>query len=118
MVEVGFRIGRGVIEKITENCLEKFKEAPNSAKCTAQIKFICKEFWNFVFLKNVDQVNTNTKGVFFISVFNFTMFQKLFSNDSVEVQEYKNLWYFLIKGLIEGAMKGLSYPSDTTVETL
>lgn len=72
--EVGFRIGRSVIEKITDKQLQKFKDIPNQVECTPHIKFICKEFWTYIFQKSADEVSTDRKGIFFISVFNFTMF--------------------------------------------
>ena len=67
MKEVGFRLGRSLIEKISENSLDRFKE-DNQIKGTPAIRFVCKEFWNLLFLRNVDSVTGNTSGEFFLFV--------------------------------------------------
>jgi hypothetical protein len=53
MKEVGFRIGRSIIEVISENSIDRFKE-DNQIKGTPAIRFLCKDFWNLLFLRNVD----------------------------------------------------------------
>ncbi|KAL4435742.1 hypothetical protein ABPG74_018293 [Tetrahymena malaccensis] len=120
LYEVGYKIGRSVIEKITENSLDRFKEdvEKNQAKGLQQIKFISKDFWNYLFQKEVDKANHNLKGTFYLKVFAFTMFEKLSSTESSEVQEFISLWYQVIRGLVAGAMKGLSYPSEVSVDSV
>ncbi|KAL4510845.1 hypothetical protein ABPG72_004999 [Tetrahymena utriculariae] len=120
LFEVGYKIGRSVVEKITENCLDKFKEdaEKNQAKCLPQIKFISKDFWSYLFQKEVDKANHNTKGTFYLKVQTFTMFEKISSMESSEVQDFVSLWYQVIRGLIAGAMKGLSYPSEVSVDSV
>ncbi|EAS03791.1 trafficking protein particle complex subunit 6b (macronuclear) [Tetrahymena thermophila SB210] len=120
LFEVGYKIGRSVVEKITENCLDKFKEdvEKNNAKCLPQIKFISKDFWSYLFQKDVDKANHNLKGTFYLKVFTFTMFEKLSNTESPEVQEFVSLWYQVIRGLVAGAMKGLSYPSEVSVDSV
>ncbi|XP_043928697.1 trafficking protein particle complex subunit 6b-like [Protopterus annectens] len=50
--KMGFRVGQGLIERIT-------KDSPSFKDDLDVMKFICKEFWNNTFRKQIDNLRTN-----------------------------------------------------------
>ena len=46
---MGHGLGRNIIEIITEDLFDKFKEDPKQAKYLEHVKFICREFWKYIF---------------------------------------------------------------------
>ncbi|XP_071376025.1 trafficking protein particle complex subunit 6B, like isoform X3 [Centroberyx affinis] len=49
---MGFRVGQGLIERLT-------KDSPSFKDELDIMKFICKDFWTYVFRRQVDNLRTN-----------------------------------------------------------
>lgn len=54
---VGFRVGRQLAERYT-------RDRPRLGDTLEVIKFICKDFWQAVFKKQVDNLKTNHRGIY------------------------------------------------------
>nr|KAG5685832.1 hypothetical protein BaRGS_011099 [Batillaria attramentaria] len=52
---IGFRVGQSLIERFTKDC-SRFKDELDT------MKFICKDFWNSVYKKQIDNLRTNHQG--------------------------------------------------------
>nr|KAG5699699.1 hypothetical protein BaRGS_022097 [Batillaria attramentaria] len=53
---IGFRVGQSLIERFTKDC-SRFKDELDT------MKFICKDFWNSVYKKQIDNLRTNHQTV-------------------------------------------------------
>ncbi len=74
------------------------------------VKFICKEFWTFVFRKKIDKLQTNHRGVFVLSDSSFKWFMKYISNDEKNQEAAKRISKFPC-GLLRGALANLGLVS-------
>ncbi|KAK7099459.1 trafficking protein particle complex subunit 6b-like [Littorina saxatilis] len=54
---LGYRVGLSLIERFTKDC-SRFKDELD------MMKFICKDFWNLVYKKQIDNLRTNHQGVY------------------------------------------------------
>jgi len=61
---VGFRIGRQLSERYS-------KDKPRLGDTLEVIKFVCKDFWQAVFKKQVDNLKTNHRGIYVLQDNNF-----------------------------------------------
>lgn len=66
----GFRLGRQLAERYT-------KDRSRMAEHLELIKFICRDFWNEVFKKQVDNLRTNHRGLFILRDNSFRWLLKL-----------------------------------------
>ena len=74
------------------------------------VKFICKEFWEAIFNKKIDKLQTNHRGVFVLSDNSFKWLAKFSSDDMAAKQAAVRLLYFPC-GMIRGALANLGYTS-------
>jgi trafficking protein particle complex subunit 6 len=70
------------------------------------VKFICKEFWEDVFKKKVDKLQTNHRGVFVLSDLKFRWLEKYSSDDMASKQAAVRMLHFPC-GMIRGALANL-----------
>eukprot|EP00775_Hariotina_reticulata_P007197 gene7197-7411_t len=61
---VGFRVGRQLAERYS-------KDKPRLGDTLEVIKFVCKEFWQTVFKKQIDNLKTNHRGIYVLQDNNF-----------------------------------------------
>mmetsp|Transcript_1813 Transcript_1813/g.2627 ORF Transcript_1813/g.2627 Transcript_1813/m.2627 type:complete len:192 (+) Transcript_1813:97-672(+) len=54
---IGFRVGRLMAERLS-------KDRPRFVDVLETVKFICKEFWQYLYGKQIDNLRTNRRGVF------------------------------------------------------
>ena len=74
------------------------------------VKFICKDFWESLFQKKIDKLQTNHRGVFVLSDYNFKWLEKYASDDMNAKQAAVRLLIFPC-GIIRGALANLGYSS-------
>ena len=74
------------------------------------VKFICKDFWEAVFHKKIDKLQTNHRGVFVLSDYSFKWLEKYASDDMAAKQAAVRL-LFLPCGIVRGALANLGYSS-------
>ena len=84
------------------------------------MKFICTEFWKFVFSKQVDNLRTNNSGTFIFTDEAFKFIARVSSSDH-ETPEFKQkikCYEAFIIGLVKGALMNLGYDSVPLVAPL
>lgn len=74
------------------------------------IKFVCKDFWEAVFRKKIDKLQTNHRGVFVLSDYSFKWLEKYASDDMAAKQAAVRLLHFPC-GILRGALANLGYTS-------
>eukprot|EP00803_Ostreobium_quekettii_P006921 evm.model.scf_318.6 EVM.evm.TU.scf_318.6 scf_318:28602-32904(+) len=65
---IGFRVGRQLAERYT-------RDRPRLGDSLEVIKFICKEFWQSLFKKQIDNLKTNHRGVYVLQDNHFRYLQ-------------------------------------------
>ncbi|THZ90152.1 transport protein particle component [Aureobasidium pullulans] len=57
---LGYRVGQGLVERFSAN-------TPRPTTPLDMIKFICKDLWQLVFRKQIDNLKTNHRGTFVLT---------------------------------------------------
>jgi len=104
--KIGFSVGHGVIEKLISDQNRMNDEV-------SVMKFICKEFWLSIFLKQIDNLRTNNLGTFVLQDNNF----KLLSHISPEQNNQNEDYLAFSCGLLKGALSNLGYECVITAES-
>lgn len=99
---IGFRVGRQLAERYT-------KDKPRLGDTLEVIKFICKEFWQATFKKQVDNLKTNHRGIYVLQDNTFRWLQHIVpsSGDSAQQESIKSLaqlYLHLPCGILRGAL--------------
>jgi hypothetical protein len=97
---MGYEIGYRLAEKLTAD--QKFLSFAE----LDMIKFICKDFWEEIFKKKIDKLQTNRKGVFFLFDNSFRWLEKHASNDEA-TKEAAAMLLHLPCGILRGALANL-----------
>ncbi|EDV21612.1 uncharacterized protein TRIADDRAFT_30075, partial [Trichoplax adhaerens] len=93
---IGYRVGYSLAERLSKETL-RFKDDIDS------VKFICRELWNFIYKKQVDNLRTNHSGVYVLVDNHFR-----FISSMAEGQQYIKLapvYLYYSCGLIRGALE-------------
>eukprot|EP01038_Epipyxis_sp_PR26KG_P004715 gene4715-6619_t len=98
--QMGYEVGYRIIERISAN--QKYI----GSEPLDLVKFICKEFWEEVFKKKVDKLQTNHRGVFVLSDVRFRWLEKYSSDDIASKQAATKLLFFPC-GMLRGALANL-----------
>ena len=98
--KMGYDIGYRLTEKLTKE--QKFLGFAE----LDLIKFICKEFWDEIFKKKIDKLQTNRKGVFFLFDNSFRWLEK-HSSDDPATKEAAAVLLHLPCGIVRGALDNL-----------
>ena len=78
------------------------------------LRYICKDFWAYVFGKPIDRLQTNNKGIYLLHDNNLRWVRNL-SFQRPEMQlAYATLMMGLIRGLLKGALVALGVPGKVT----
>eukprot|EP00039_Didymoeca_costata_P011698 m.165428 g.165428 ORF g.165428 m.165428 type:complete len:160 (-) comp15262_c0_seq1:153-632(-) len=100
---LAFRVGETLFEVHT-------RKLPRLKEPLEIIKFLCKDFWNHVFQKNIDNLRTNHRGVYVLQDNSFRMFQQV-GRSAEEVDKAKLMLAFPC-GLIRGALFAVGIKAD------
>ncbi|XP_064157959.1 trafficking protein particle complex subunit 6B, like [Anguilla rostrata] len=104
---MGFRVGQGLIERIT-------KDTPGFKDDLDVMKFICKDFWISMFRKQIDNLRTNHQGTYVLQDNKFALLTQL-SNGKQYMEEAPKYLAFSC-GLVRGALCNLGMDSVVTAE--
>ena len=104
-------IGRNIMERISEDSLGRFKDKLEI------IKFICKDFWTYMFGKIVDKLQTDSKGKYIIVDSDFKFLRRIFSIGE-EGKDYSSFCAKFIVSLIKSALLTFQFDSEVSVETM
>jgi hypothetical protein len=97
---MGYDVGYRYVEKVVANQFLLGIEPLDI------IKYICKEFWEDIFRKKIDKLQTNHKGVFVLSDFKFKWLERYSSDDMTSKQAAARLLHFPC-GILRGALANL-----------
>lgn len=116
--KIGENLGRNINERISMDLLEKLvrDKEKQEIKNLEYIKFLCKEFWIYVFGKNVDRLQTNHKGTFFLTDSSFRFFTRLNAKRD-DTKQYLLFCMKFIKALLKGALMAFSLDAEITMES-
>ena len=114
----GENLGRNINERVSVDLLEKFirDKEKQDIRNLEYIKFICKEFWIYVFGKAIDRLQTNHKGTFFLTDSNFKFLSRI-KDKKDEAKAYLLFSLKFIKSLVRGALSAFSLDADVNMET-
>lgn len=104
---VGFRVGQGLIERLTKDTA-RFKDELDV------MKFICKDFWTCVFKKQIDNLRTNHQGIYVLQDNKFRLLSQLSAG-----KQYLDLapkYLAFTCGLVRGGLSNLGVKSIVTAE--
>jgi trafficking protein particle complex subunit 6 len=107
---MGFRVGQKLAERYT-------RSRPRFTGELDRIKFLCKDFWQIVFKKHIDNLRTNHRGVYVLYDARFRWLLTLSGPGALEhAQDYIHFPRGLIRGCC--AALGLSCTVSTDVPAL
>lgn len=101
---IGYEIGYRHIEQIAED-QKVLDTAPLDI-----MKFICKDFWEALFHKKIDKLQTNHRGVFVLSDYNFKWLER-YASDDMNAKTAAVRLLHLPCGIVRGALANLGYSS-------
>ncbi|XP_017347032.1 trafficking protein particle complex subunit 6B, like [Ictalurus punctatus] len=104
---MGFRVGQGLIERFTKDC-PTFKDDLDI------MKFLCKDFWNGIFRKQIDNLRTNHQGTYVLQDNKFALLTRVSGRTQQLEESSKYLSYTC--GLIRGALSNLGVETVVTAE--
>ncbi|XP_069116622.1 trafficking protein particle complex subunit 6B-like [Argopecten irradians] len=104
---LGFRVGQSLSERFTKDC-SRFKDELDT------MKFICKDFWNSVYKKQVDNLRTNHQGVYVLQDNKFRFLTQISSGKQYMDAAPKYLAFPC--GMIRGALSNLGINCVVTAE--
>ncbi|CAC5408869.1 trafficking protein particle complex subunit 6b-like [Mytilus californianus] len=104
---IGYRIGQSLVERFTKDGT-RFKDELDT------MKFICKDLWNFVYKKQIDNLRTNHQGVYVLQDNKFRFLTQL--SNGKQYMDYAPKLLALPCGLMRGALANLGINSIVTAE--
>ncbi len=81
------------------------------------VKFICKEFWEELFKKKIDKLQTNHRGIFVLSDYRFKWLEKYSQDETTDNYLVSKLLNFPC-GLLKGAMANLGIAAIVTADPI
>ncbi|CDO96434.1 unnamed protein product [Kluyveromyces dobzhanskii CBS 2104] len=110
-----FKIGSGIGSKMTELLI--FSNNPNlsfnSMDALGMVRFICKEVWKQLYGKQIDNLKTNHRGVFYLFDYEFQPIQNFALDDDEKVLLDVVAPYIQVPlGVISGILTSLGVPED------
>jgi hypothetical protein len=106
---LGFQVGQALVERLTKD-LPRFRDELDT------VKFICKDFWNVVYKKQVDNLRTNHQGVYVLQDNRFRFLLQIADNKAN--LELISEYLALPCGLIRGALTNLGVTCIVTAEVV
>ncbi|KAK6181707.1 hypothetical protein SNE40_009510 [Patella caerulea] len=103
----GFRVGQSLIERFTKDSA-RFKDELDT------MKFICKEFWNAIYKKQVDNLRTNHQGVYVLQDNKFKFLTQI--SNGKQFMESAPKYLAFPCGLLRGALSNLGVNCIVTAE--
>ncbi|KAF6027500.1 TRAPPC6B [Bugula neritina] len=104
---LGFTVGQRYIEKSTKD-IQRFKDELET------MKFVCKEVWNVVYKKQIDNLRTNHHGVYNLHDYKFRLLEQM--SHSNQYKEHAPKYLAFPCGFLRGALSGLGFDCVVTAE--
>ncbi|KAL5009014.1 hypothetical protein ScPMuIL_014595 [Solemya velum] len=104
---LGFRVGQSLVERFTREST-RFKDELDT------MKFICKDFWNSVYRKQIDNLRTNHQGVYVLQDNKFRFLTQI--SNGKQYMDVAPKFLAFPCGMIRGALANLGVNSVVTAE--
>lgn len=104
---LGFRVGQSLVERFTKDS-SRFKDELDT------MKFICKDFWNSVYKKQIDNLRTNHQGVYVLQDNKFRFLTQL--SNGKQYMDSAPMYLAFPCGMIRGALSNLGINCIVTAE--
>jgi len=99
--QMGYDVGYRYVEKAVANQVFLGTEPLDI------VKYICKEFWEEMFKKKIDKLQTNHKGVFVLSDSKFKWLERFSSSDDMASKQAAARLLNFPCGILRGALANL-----------
>jgi hypothetical protein len=106
---IGFSTGYRLVEKIT-------REHPKFKDELDLMKFVCKDYWQCLFRKQIDNLRTNHQGVYVLQDKSFKHLQQV--SGSKQYFEDSSVFLIFTCGLLRGSLANLGVKSIVTTEVV
>lgn len=105
--EVGVSVGAKVAESVA-------REHIWNKEVNSKLRFVCKEFWTFMFGKTMDRLQTNNKGIYVL--FDSTLkWARHATHSDLEVMSRTNsMTLGIVSGAIKGCLQALGQDTKTS----
>jgi len=107
----GYRVGQGLVERFS-------KDRPRFTDTLDVIKFLCKDLWQVVFRKQIDNLKTNHRGVYVLTDNSFRPFARMSTepggNAVIKAQPYLYFPCGVIRGALSSMGINATVQGDTT----
>ncbi|KAI4745912.1 transport protein particle component [Aureobasidium sp. EXF-12298] len=113
---LGYRVGLGLVEKLSQNSAR-----PTTA--LDMIKFVCKDLWQVVFRKQIDNLKTNHRGTFVLTDNKFLALGRMSVDrgrgprGAEEALRKAQPFLYFPCGIIRGALAGFGLSVSVHAET-
>ncbi|KEQ64417.1 transport protein particle component [Aureobasidium melanogenum CBS 110374] len=113
---LGYRVGLGLVEKLSQN-------SPRPTTALDMIKFICKDLWQVVFRKQIDNLKTNHRGTFVLTDNKFLALGRMSvdrgrgARGAEEALRKAQPFLYFPCGIIRGALAGFGLTVSVHAET-
>lgn len=104
---MGCRVGQSLVEHLAKDG-QRFKDDLD------MMKFICRDFWNAFYKKQVNNLRTNHQGVFVLQDNKFKLLTRM--STGKQFIEHAPKYLAFPCGLVRGALDGLGMNSIVTAE--
>ncbi|KAI6189818.1 hypothetical protein M3Y97_00049800 [Aphelenchoides bicaudatus] len=108
---LGYRVGMALVERLS-------RDTPRLPTELENVKFICKDFWTYVFGKQVDNLRTNHQGIFVIQDNKFSFIANI--AEGAQYLDQIAIYLSMPSGVVRGALAnlGINARVSATVEKL
>jgi len=108
--KIGFDVGRRLMERCAQ-------DGPCITTLLSAVKFLCKEFWQFIHKKNIDKLQTNNKGVFVLHDNNYQWLCSLGPSLSAGGKDEIDAQTSFSRGFLTGAFEALGWQCTVVLFT-
>ena len=108
--KMGYNVGVRMAEKLTKDRTTRFTDDLDI------IKFICKEFWNEVFKKQIDNLKTNHRGTYVLNDNRFLFVTRFATANSEDTNNAAKDYVVFACGIVRGALTVLGIDAFVTAE--
>ncbi|KAL2809021.1 PINIT domain-containing protein [Aspergillus granulosus] len=107
---LGYRVGQGLAERFS-------RDRPRFTDNLDVIKFLCKDLWQILFKKQVDNLKTNHRGVYVLTDNSFRPFARMSMAVRSEAVAMAQAYLWFPCGVIRGALSNLGISTTVQAET-
>ncbi|KAL2830637.1 transport protein particle component-domain-containing protein [Aspergillus pseudoustus] len=107
---LGYRVGQGLAERFC-------RDRPRFTDNLDVIKFLCKDLWQILFKKQVDNLKTNHRGVYVLTDNSFRPFARMSMAARSEAVAMAQAYLWFPCGVIRGALSNLGINTTVQAET-